>query len=392
MSAHENMEHAEHAEHAAHGGNKNIALLISVLALFLAFSETLGKSAQTTAITLNVASNDLWAFFQAKTIRMTVLTTAGEQLQVVSDTTADPAAKATMAKTIDNWKKNAARYNDEPETNEGRKQLAARAKEAEHQRDEALARYHNYEFASAAFQIGIVLASATIITGMMVLAWLAGGLGIAGARPHRLRPLDATRLGFSNPRVALTGVEFRRLRRAAAIGVAPQPHEAAQETSGALRFQQPHQLPDALAHRFGDAMRPKPRPKQPFVHPAKPRHLQQLVARHVEDEGGNAETGQLDENDDGDGAEPVPRRQEIDFEKLQRQHGDEGDGEDEQHRPGRQVFDQTRQLFLDLAPGNQIDDARDDGLEMIPQPGFGQENQREDDPERAKPAAVHGEC
>ena len=160
--------------------NKKVALLIAVFAALLAFSETLGKSAQTTAITLNVASNDLWAFFQAKTIRMTVLTTAGEQLQVVSDTTADPAAKATMAKTIDNWKKNAARYNDEPETNEGRKQLAARAKEAEHQRDEALARYHNYEFASAAFQIGIVLASATIITGMMVLAWLAGGLGIAG--------------------------------------------------------------------------------------------------------------------------------------------------------------------------------------------------------------------
>ena len=180
MSAHENMEHAEHAEHAAHGGNKKIALLISVLALFLAFSETLGKSAQTTAITLNVTSNDLWAFFQAKTIRMTVVTTAAEQLQVVSDTTDNPAAKATMAKSIETWKKNAARYNDEPETNEGRKQLAARAKDAEHKRDEALARYHNYEFASAAFQIGIVLASATIITGMMVLAWLSGALGIAG--------------------------------------------------------------------------------------------------------------------------------------------------------------------------------------------------------------------
>ena len=121
MSAHENMEHAEHAEHAAHGGNKKIALLISVLALFLAFSETLGKSAQTTAITLNVTSNDLWAFFQAKTIRMTVVTTAAEQLQVVSDTTDNPAAKATMAKSIETWKKNAARYNDEPETNEGRR-------------------------------------------------------------------------------------------------------------------------------------------------------------------------------------------------------------------------------------------------------------------------------
>ena len=179
MSAHENLEHAEHAEHAAHS-NKKIALLISVLALFLAFSETLGKSAQTTAITLNVTSNDLWAFFQAKTIRMTVVSTAAEQVQIEADRTTDADAKARLVKSIDTWKKTAARYNDEPETHEGRKQLAERAKEAEHQRDEALARYHNYEFASAAFQIGIVLASATIITGMSVLAWLSGALGLAG--------------------------------------------------------------------------------------------------------------------------------------------------------------------------------------------------------------------
>ena len=47
--AHENLEHAEHAQHAAHEGghNKQIALIISVLALFLAFSETFGKSSQT---------------------------------------------------------------------------------------------------------------------------------------------------------------------------------------------------------------------------------------------------------------------------------------------------------------------------------------------------------
>jgi Domain of unknown function (DUF4337) len=180
MSTHEHMEHAEHAEHAAHGGNKKIALLISVLALFLAFSETLGKSAQTHAITLNVSSNDLWAFFQAKTIRMTVLRAAGEQAQLSADGTTDADTKARYAKTIDNWKKTADRYDDEPSTNEGRKQLAARAKDAEHERDEALARYHNYEFASGAFQIGIVLASATIITGMLVLTWISVALGAAG--------------------------------------------------------------------------------------------------------------------------------------------------------------------------------------------------------------------
>jgi hypothetical protein len=180
MSAHENLEHAEHAEHASHGGNKKIALLISVLALFLAFSETLGKSAQTSAITLNVTSNDLWAFFQAKSIRMTVLTTATEQMQIEADRATDADLKGRLSKTIDTWKKTAARYNDEPETKEGRKQLSERAKEAEHERDEALARYHNFEFASAAFQIGIVLASAEVITSMVILGWFSGLVGLLG--------------------------------------------------------------------------------------------------------------------------------------------------------------------------------------------------------------------
>jgi hypothetical protein len=179
MSAHENLEHAEHAEHAAHS-NRKIALLIAVLALFLAFSETLGKSAQTSAITLNVATNDLWSFFQAKTIRATVLTTAAEQAQVEADRTTDADGRAKLLKLVEGWKKTVARYNDEPETGEGRKQLAERAKEAEEKRELALARYHQFEFASAAFQIGIVLASAEVITGIAALGWMSGLLGVFG--------------------------------------------------------------------------------------------------------------------------------------------------------------------------------------------------------------------
>lgn len=179
MSAHEDLEHAEHVEHAAHS-NKKIALLIAVLALFLAFSETLGKSSQTAAITYNVTSNDLWTFFQAKTIRMAVLTTAAEQMQIEAERATDPAVKARLDKTIDTWKKTVARYDDEPASHEGRKQLSERAKEAEEKRELAMARYHNYEFASAAFQIGIVLASAQVITGMVVLGWLSGLLGVVG--------------------------------------------------------------------------------------------------------------------------------------------------------------------------------------------------------------------
>src|SRR5207253_8168705 len=94
--------------------------------------------------------------------------------------TTDEAAKAALSKQIDDWTKTAARYRSEPETGEGTEQLAKRAKDAEHERDEATAKYHHYEIASAAFQIAIVLASATIITGMIVLAWVSGALAVAG--------------------------------------------------------------------------------------------------------------------------------------------------------------------------------------------------------------------
>ncbi|MEA3193664.1 MAG: hypothetical protein QOD26_1997 [Betaproteobacteria bacterium] len=162
-----------HGHGADHGGNKGIALLISILALVLAFSETLGKSAQTAGLAQNIEASNLWAFFQAKTIRQTVLRTAAEELQVSSKS--DDARKQA-----EKWIETAKRYQSEPETGEGRDQLAARAKEAEKKRDRAMAAYHHYEVASAAVQIAIVMASASIITSMVALVWIAGGLGVVG--------------------------------------------------------------------------------------------------------------------------------------------------------------------------------------------------------------------
>jgi hypothetical protein len=179
MSAHESMEHAEHAEHAS-GSNKNIALLIAVLALFLAISETLGKGAQTESISKNVEASNLWAFFQAKSIRRTVVQAAAEQGKLTLGSVTDDAVKAAAQKQIEDWQKTAQRYRSEPETGEGTEQLAEKAKHAEHERDEATAKYHHFELASAAFQIGIVLASATIITGMIALAYVAGLLTLGG--------------------------------------------------------------------------------------------------------------------------------------------------------------------------------------------------------------------
>jgi hypothetical protein len=171
--------HGHGADHSA-PGSQRIALLISVLALVLAFAETLGKSAQTTAIDKNIEASNMWSFFQAKTIRMTVLRTAAEAAEVDLNQISLPKTKEAIAQRIATWRKTAERYDSEPETQEGRKELAARAKEAEKVRDRSLAAYHHYETASAALQIAIVLASAAIITSMMVLAWISIGLGVVG--------------------------------------------------------------------------------------------------------------------------------------------------------------------------------------------------------------------
>jgi hypothetical protein len=192
-NVHEVQHQVEHElEHEkAHGGgeggakppdsnNRKIALLISILALFLALSETLGKAVQTELISTNVLINDTWAFYQARVIRITILRTAAESLQVTGAGVADPAAKTARDKTLGDWKKTMEKYDSDPEKKEGRKELMEKARELEEKRDELNAKYHHFEVSSAAFQIGIVLSSAAVITGMMILAWIGSGLGIAG--------------------------------------------------------------------------------------------------------------------------------------------------------------------------------------------------------------------
>jgi len=196
------MSHGHGGHGIVEGENKKIAILISVLALFLAISETLGKSAQTDAVTSNVEASNLWAFYQAKTIRKTTMETAAEQMEVDLKLAKDPNVKDLLEKRVNEWKERAARYESEPKPNgkgEGRKELMARALAAEAHRDVALAKYPNFEFGSAAFQIAIVLASSYLITGVIYLLWGAFGVGVVGvlfsvigvAAPHALSFLGA---------------------------------------------------------------------------------------------------------------------------------------------------------------------------------------------------------
>jgi len=172
-------EIGEEIEHVGHK-NRTVAILVSVLAFFLAIAATGSKSMQTEAITENLKSANYWVFFQSNRIQRTLAQTTAELAEVRTELVSDPSARQARNQKINEWKADLKHFESDPQTQHGREQLMARARDAEHRRDHAMERYHHYEVSAAVFEVAIVLASATVITEMIILAWTAGVLGLVG--------------------------------------------------------------------------------------------------------------------------------------------------------------------------------------------------------------------
>lgn len=140
------------------------ALMVAALAALLAIASLGGQNATKTAIDTNIQASDTYNFFQAKNIRQTSYRLAADQLQTLVELT-NPSEQARQAiqKRIDGYTATAARYESEPETGEGKRELLAKAQEFVKQRDRAGEQDPNFDFAGALFQLAIVLSSVAII-------------------------------------------------------------------------------------------------------------------------------------------------------------------------------------------------------------------------------------
>lgn len=168
----------ERVHEAGHSNNKRVAILIAILAALLAITEMGAKNAATHYTSKQIEAANLWSFYQAKTIRLTTVRVPAEAMQAIGPEAFGDRSE-NVSQQIKRWRETGDRYESEPSTGEGRKELSAKARETEHERDRALSRLHLFEVASAGFQIAIVLASASVITGALLLVFCAGGLGTA---------------------------------------------------------------------------------------------------------------------------------------------------------------------------------------------------------------------
>jgi Domain of unknown function (DUF4337) len=175
------MDASEAAEQIADAGERadekfknRAALSIAFMAMLLAITSLGGGNAAEDMANNNIHASDTWAFYQAKSIRQTANKLAAEELESelpMRGNQLSPEIRQDIQRKIDQYNETAKRYEDEPDPNdpnnplkgEGKKQLLARAKNFESQRDRAQQQDPNFDYAEAFFQIAIVLASVAIL-------------------------------------------------------------------------------------------------------------------------------------------------------------------------------------------------------------------------------------
>jgi hypothetical protein len=143
-------------------------MVINIFALCLAVNAWYGGKLGSTVLNNTIKANDTYSFYQAKSIKQSL----AEQNLYEAQRTGDRARAAEMANKIDV-------YENEP--NEGKKDLLAKARKLEAERDDAKTRSPWIGYASTAYQLAIVLLSASILAVSMPLFWgsfVVAGLGL----------------------------------------------------------------------------------------------------------------------------------------------------------------------------------------------------------------------
>jgi hypothetical protein len=161
---------------------KRAAIAISVCAMLLAITGLGGQNATKEAFNSNILASNYFGFFQAKNIRQTAYLLAANEIELAwtGNPQVTPEARAALERKVEDYRRTVARYESEPDTGEGKTELIAKAREQEARRDHALRQDPYFDYAEALLQIAIVLISVAIVADQVWLAFVGGGLGVAG--------------------------------------------------------------------------------------------------------------------------------------------------------------------------------------------------------------------
>jgi hypothetical protein len=176
-------EHEAHSAEADANFRKFTGIYLGIVAMLLAITALGGSNATKTMLNANIQASDVYGYYQSKYIRQTVYQLTAEELEagLLSQPGMPEEARTKIAGMIQRFRDRVDRYESDPSTGEGKKELLAKAKEFETKRDHAAERDPNFDFAEALFQIAIVLGSVSIVAASRALIKLSGGLAVVAS-------------------------------------------------------------------------------------------------------------------------------------------------------------------------------------------------------------------
>jgi hypothetical protein len=179
----EAVEERERRDERQESFRKGAAIFVGVMGMLLAIAALGGEWAMKDTINANIRASDTWAFYQARNIRQTSYQIASEELQMslAANPTMPAEARDAIAKRIREYQALVARYESDPEKHEGKKELQAKARELEQEREVSQTKDLNFDFARAFYEIAIVLGSVSIVAASRALLWLCGGLAMVAS-------------------------------------------------------------------------------------------------------------------------------------------------------------------------------------------------------------------
>ena len=175
METREVLEHVEQAEEAAEKREdfgRRAAVVVSVMAALLAISSLAGSRASTEAILAQAKASDTYNEYQANSLKRHINLDDAAQLRIVAAGTSAEGTANKQAATLEQAV--ADKYQPAQD------QLLPVAQDLEHERDLAESRHRGFQTAEAAFQLGIVLASISIVARARWLLAVGTGLGVLG--------------------------------------------------------------------------------------------------------------------------------------------------------------------------------------------------------------------
>ena len=155
---------------------RKCSIIISVVASLLLVNNLGAQNAAGAASFQNASSINTYAFFQAKNIRQNNLNLTAQTLDAIASTTislGNSEVKQSLREQADALRAKAVAYESDPESGEGKKELLAKAREAEKARDEAMEKGPYFDFAGLLLQLSIILISVVLITERRTL-YLSG--------------------------------------------------------------------------------------------------------------------------------------------------------------------------------------------------------------------------